>query len=161
MIVKLLTERHLEFLSLTGGYTGWSESTLIKMPHCWKSSVAAQLLSMWSGKNQTSMFSYGHKKHSLIMRLYIQTYHLPFKLNGISHSYQFSVLRVDGWNFYFNSNLNRTFCKQTVLKPDQMPHSVAADLGLHCLSMSHKMDARLIWVNYHLINWNWFVEKPL
>ena len=34
---KLLTEHHLEFLSLKGGCTGSSKSTLIKMPHCWKS----------------------------------------------------------------------------------------------------------------------------
>ena len=27
-----------------------------------------------------------------------------------------------------------------------MPHSVASDLGLHCLPMSHKKDARRIWV---------------
>ena len=26
-----------------GGFTGSSESTLVKMPHCWKSRVAAQL----------------------------------------------------------------------------------------------------------------------
>ena len=32
MIVKLMTEHHLEFLSLTGGCTGSSESTLVKMP---------------------------------------------------------------------------------------------------------------------------------
>ena len=37
MIVKLLTEHHLEFLSLKGGCRGSSESTHIKMPHCWKS----------------------------------------------------------------------------------------------------------------------------
>ena len=30
MSVKLLTEHHLEFLSLTGGCTGSSESTLVK-----------------------------------------------------------------------------------------------------------------------------------
>ena len=41
MIVKLLTEHHLEFLSLKCGYTGSSESTFVKMPHCWKSHVAA------------------------------------------------------------------------------------------------------------------------
>ena len=34
MSVKLLTEHHLEFLSLKGGCTGLSESTLVKMPHC-------------------------------------------------------------------------------------------------------------------------------
>ena len=44
MSVKLLTERHLEFLSLTGGCTGSSESTLVKMPHCLKSHVAAHML---------------------------------------------------------------------------------------------------------------------
>ena len=27
-----------------------------------------------------------------------------------------------------------------------MPHSAASDLDLHCLLMSHKKDARLIWV---------------
>ena len=36
MTVKLLTEYNLEFLSLQGGCTGSSESTLVKMPHCWK-----------------------------------------------------------------------------------------------------------------------------
>ena len=40
MSVKLLTEHHLEFLSLKGGCTGLPESTLVKMPH-----VAAQLFS--------------------------------------------------------------------------------------------------------------------
>ena len=43
MIVKLLTEYHLEFLSLKGGCTGSSESTLVKMPHCWKSNALAQM----------------------------------------------------------------------------------------------------------------------
>ena len=41
MIVKLLTEHHLEFLSLKGGCRGLSESTFVKMPHCWKSHAAA------------------------------------------------------------------------------------------------------------------------
>ena len=44
MIVKLLTEHLLEFLSLKRGCTGSSESTLVKMPHCWKSHVTAHLL---------------------------------------------------------------------------------------------------------------------
>ena len=38
--VKLLTEHLLEVLSLKGGS---SESTLVKMPHCWKSHVTAQM----------------------------------------------------------------------------------------------------------------------
>ena len=41
MIVKLLTEDHLEFLSLTGGCGGSSESTLVKMSNCWKSQSTA------------------------------------------------------------------------------------------------------------------------
>ena len=44
MSVKLLTEHHLKFLSLKGGCTGLSESTLVKMPHCWKSHVVAHIL---------------------------------------------------------------------------------------------------------------------
>ena len=43
MSVKLLTGHHLAFLRLKGGCTGWSESTLVKMPHCRKSHVTAQL----------------------------------------------------------------------------------------------------------------------
>ena len=41
MTVKLLTEHHLEFLSLKGGCRGSSESTHVKMPHCWKSHALA------------------------------------------------------------------------------------------------------------------------
>ena len=41
MSVKLLHEQHLEFLRLKGGCTGSSESTLVKIPHCWKSHVTA------------------------------------------------------------------------------------------------------------------------
>ena len=42
MTVKLLTEQIMGFLSLTRSCTGSSESTLVKMPHCWKSHVVAQ-----------------------------------------------------------------------------------------------------------------------
>ena len=44
MTVKLKSEKHLVFRSLEGGCTGSSESTLIKMPHCWKSHVAAHIV---------------------------------------------------------------------------------------------------------------------
>ena len=40
MTVKLLTEHHLEFLSLRRICTGSSESSHVKMPHCLKSHVA-------------------------------------------------------------------------------------------------------------------------
>ena len=43
MTVKPLSEHHLEFLSIKVGYTGLSESTHVKAPHCWKSHVAAHV----------------------------------------------------------------------------------------------------------------------
>ena len=46
MSVKLLTEHHLEFQRFKGGCTGSSESTLVKIPHCWKSHVMAHILVM-------------------------------------------------------------------------------------------------------------------
>ena len=49
MTVKLLTEQHLEYLSLKGGCTGSYEYTLVKMPHCWKSHATAHLLILISG----------------------------------------------------------------------------------------------------------------
>ena len=45
MNIKILTEHHLEFLSLNGGCTGSSESTLVKIPHCWKSYVGVHEVS--------------------------------------------------------------------------------------------------------------------
>ena len=46
MSAKLLTEHNLEFLRLKGCCTCSSESTPVnvKMPHCWKSRVMAQML---------------------------------------------------------------------------------------------------------------------
>ena len=41
--VQLLTDYHLEFLSFTGGCACLSDSTLVKMPHCWKSRVVSRL----------------------------------------------------------------------------------------------------------------------
>ena len=47
MTPRLLTEHHLEFLCFKGDRTGSSESTFVKIPHCWKSHVTAQLISNW------------------------------------------------------------------------------------------------------------------
>ena len=43
MTVKLLNEHNLEFLSLNGGCTDLSESTLVKKDYCWKSHAMAHL----------------------------------------------------------------------------------------------------------------------
>ena len=59
MIVKLLTEHHLEFLSLKGGCRGSSKSTFVKMSNCWKSHAAAQFLfivSIFSSRRSSSIF---------------------------------------------------------------------------------------------------------
>ena len=55
MSVKLLTEHHLEFLSLKGGYTGLSESIHVKIPHCWKSRVIVNISHRRACKTQTSL----------------------------------------------------------------------------------------------------------
>ena len=54
MIVKLLTEHHLEFLSLKGACRGSSKSTHVKMPHYWKSHALAHNALM---KRITSKFT--------------------------------------------------------------------------------------------------------
>ena len=46
MRVKLLTEHIFEILSFKGGCSGSSESTLVKILHCWKSHVAAYICSV-------------------------------------------------------------------------------------------------------------------
>ena len=55
MTVKLLTEHHLEFLSLKGDCTCSSENTLVKMPHCCKSHVVAQMHQFHSMPYTTSL----------------------------------------------------------------------------------------------------------
>ena len=63
----------------------------------------------------------------------------------ISRTAPFPILGVLGGIFHFYSNFDRTFCKQTCSgDTDQTPHSAVSDLGLHCLPVSHKKDARLL-----------------
>ena len=57
MSVKLLAEYLLEVLSLKGGCTGSSVSTLVKWSNCWKSHAAAQLISSQS----SGEFSFLHR----------------------------------------------------------------------------------------------------
>ena len=62
--VKLLTEHHLEFLSLKGGCRGSSDSTLVKMPHCWKSHATAYFI---FGKNTYSSNGVMDKHNLLVI----------------------------------------------------------------------------------------------
>ena len=43
MVVNLLTEHHLEFLSLKGGCRGSPSLHFSKMSNCWKSYAAAHI----------------------------------------------------------------------------------------------------------------------
>ena len=54
MSIKLLTEHDLKFLCLKMDCIGSSESTLVKMPHCWKSRVTAEFDLFHCLTNQTS-----------------------------------------------------------------------------------------------------------
>ena len=66
MTVTLLTEHTLEFLSLKGGCTGLSESTHVKMPHCWKSHVAAHLLNLMDVRSTKCFESYLGNRSQLV-----------------------------------------------------------------------------------------------
>ena len=55
MIVKLLIEHYLEFLSLKGGCTCSSQSRLVEMSHCWKSHFVAHLIRNFFGKMAASV----------------------------------------------------------------------------------------------------------
>ena len=47
------------------------------------------------------------------------------------------------------------------IAPDGTPRSAASHLGLLCLSMSHKKDARLIWVKRIEYNFQGVQRNPL
>ena len=69
MIVKLLTEHHLELLSFKGGCTGLYESTLVKMPHCWKSHATARIIffgkphNIYNGPSSPNCIKLNGKSH--------------------------------------------------------------------------------------------------
>ena len=69
----------------------------------------------------------------------------PYVTNGFSQlSYgraQFHF-HVNQWRSLFNLFMN--FLQANRRAPDGKPHSVASNLGLYCLPMSHKKDARFI-----------------
>ena len=45
--------------------------------------------------------------------------------------------------------------------PDETPHYVASHLGLRSLTMSHLWDARLIWVNFIMIEYRRIREQEI
>ena len=68
-ILRLLTDQHLEFLSLKGGCTGLSESKLVKIPHCWKSHVEAHLV-LYILFNYLAIISLRNRELVALLKLY-------------------------------------------------------------------------------------------
>ena len=75
MIVKLLTEHHLEFLSLKGGCRGSSESTHVKMPHCWKSHALAHFIGLKQAKHGQHTNRANYQIFATILNLLIYLVH--------------------------------------------------------------------------------------
>ena len=73
----------------------------------------------------------------------------PYLTNGFSHrlKYQFGestfIFRDVRSDFYFLSYFFMKFLCAIRIAPDGTPRSAASHLGLCCLPMSHKKDARL------------------
>ena len=82
MTVKLLTEQHLEFLSLKGGCTGSSEYKLAKMPLCWKSHITGLMVLQ------------RNEKFSILDTPPIKVYRLVVKLNSLPTGKFFMVFFV-------------------------------------------------------------------
>ena len=72
--------------------------------------------------------------------------------NGLSHPYHLdestSIFRDIRSEFSFLFNFSIKIFSANRKVPDGTPHFAASHLGLFCLPMSHKKDARLIWVNW-------------
>ena len=73
--VKLLTEQHLKFLSLIGGCTGSSESVHVKMPHCWKSHVTAQLCGIMCLSTCFTLNCFNKLDRQTVLSLYVFIHH--------------------------------------------------------------------------------------
>ena len=78
MSVKLLTEHHLEFLSIKGGCTGSSETTLVKITHCWKSRYGSNMI-LHKKKNCLQ-----HMLPEIHIWMYLITPKLPHKIDWCS-----------------------------------------------------------------------------
>ena len=73
MSLKQLAEHHLEFLSLKGGCTGSSEYTLVKMPHCWKSYVAAHIyLHSYATSHETHSYDLDLGRQTMVSLVYLR-----------------------------------------------------------------------------------------
>ena len=71
----------------------------------------------------------------------------PYLTNGFSHHYHLGqstlIIRGIRSDFEFLFHFSMKFLLANRIAPDGTPRSAASHLGLFCLPMSHKRDARL------------------
>ena len=75
----------------------------------------------------------------------------PYVTNGLPHCYYFDestfIFRGSRANFSFLFHFSMKIMKAKRIAPDGTPLFSASHLRLFCLSVPHKKDTRLIWVN--------------
>ena len=83
-------------------------------------------------------------------------------MNGLSHHYQLGesifIFRDVRCDFYFLSHFSMKFLCANTIAPEE---NAASHLWLFCLPMSHKKDARHIWVNISTAKSNYMVIPTL
>ena len=97
-------------------------------------------------------------KHMNIMKEFedFKTFN-PYLTNGFSHHYHLGesifILRNIKSDFQFLNKFLMKILLANRIAPDGTPRSAASHLGLCCLPMSHKKDARLIRVKHSRIHY--------
>ena len=99
MIVKLLPEHHLEFLLLKGGCRGLSDSTLVKMPHCWESHVEGSNILFGSvfralvlyQYDKVSFSSQGWNWSAIIWFIFVAAFKSCHEISMCSYTVRFQV----------------------------------------------------------------------
>ena len=152
---KLLTEHHLEFLSLIGGCRGSSKSTHVNIPYCWKSQELAQIINKlhpWhqpthchsatvlavllttSDQNSKYIFSLSDEWVSQIYSV-AKKKHLTLCMLAKFHAFLSSV---GFFMIFFKSTFKKKTSRGTIrvsnsLDQDQDRHCVGPDLSRNCL----------------------------
>ena len=95
MTIKLLTEHHLEFLSLKGDCTGSYESTLVKIPHCWKSCVTAQC-DLCDMVEDASHYFFQCRKYTVERQVFTDTVSgfKPLNINVILYGNKIGIVKL-------------------------------------------------------------------
>ena len=89
----------------------------------------------------------GSKENVYDDEVILQFREKPYATNGFSHHYHFGESTVTfsgiGDDFKILFHVSIKFLKANIIALDGTPCSAASHLGLYCLPMSHKKDARL------------------